>query len=230
MTTDQVLATLEALGDERMRTQNRRRGAGDAQFGVRLGEVRKVAKSLGRDDALARSLWATGNLEARLVAILMVRPPSLSIEALDAMVRDAGNDLVADWTSSYLLAKHPESETLRRSWMSDEDVHGRDLWSSRAAWRLTSSRARTSPESIDATSLLDRLEREMPEAPPQVQWTMNECLASIGIHHPALRDRAIAIGEAVGLYRDYPVSKGCTSPFAPIWIDEMVRRAEAPTS
>jgi len=25
-------------------------------------------------------------------------------------------------------------------------------------------------------------------------------------------------------YRDYPVSKGCTSPFAPIWINEMVRR------
>lgn len=36
--------------------------------------------------------------------------------------------------------------------------------------------------------------------------------------------QAIAIGEKVGLYRDYPVSKGCTSPFAPIWINEMVRR------
>jgi hypothetical protein len=36
--------------------------------------------------------------------------------------------------------------------------------------------------------------------------------------------RAIAIGEKAGVYRDYPVSKGCTSPFAPIWINEMVRR------
>lgn len=34
----------------------------------------------------------------------------------------------------------------------------------------------------------------------------------------------MAIGEALGVYRDYPVSKGCTSPFAPIWINEMVRR------
>ena len=32
------------------------------------------------------------------------------------------------------------------------------------------------------------------------------------------------IGEKLGIYRDYPVSKGCTSPFAPIWINEMVRR------
>jgi 3-methyladenine DNA glycosylase AlkD len=57
-----------------------------------------------------------------------------------------------------------------------------------------------------------------------VQWTMNACLAEIGIHFPEHRKRAIAIGEKLGAYRDYPVSKGCTSPFAPIWINEMVRR------
>ncbi|PLW90773.1 MAG: DNA alkylation repair protein, partial [Mucilaginibacter sp.] len=28
----------------------------------------------------------------------------------------------------------------------------------------------------------------------------------------------------LGIYRDYPVSKGCVSPFAPIWINEMVKR------
>jgi 3-methyladenine DNA glycosylase AlkD len=64
----------------------------------------------------------------------------------------------------------------------------------------------------------------MKDAPPEVQWTMNSCLAKIGINHPKLRKRAIAIGEKLGVFRDYPVSKGCTSPFAPIWITEMVRR------
>ncbi|MEM7031333.1 MAG: DNA alkylation repair protein, partial [Chloroflexota bacterium] len=32
------------------------------------------------------------------------------------------------------------------------------------------------------------------------------------------------IGETLGVYRDYPVSKGCTSPFAPLWIEEIVSR------
>ena len=31
-------------------------------------------------------------------------------------------------------------------------------------------------------------------------------------------------GAKLGVYRDYPVSKCCTSPFAPIWIKEMVNR------
>jgi 3-methyladenine DNA glycosylase AlkD len=53
---------------------------------------------------------------------------------------------------------------------------------------------------------------------------MNFALACIGIHHPDFREDVLALGEKMGLYRDYPVSKGCTSPFAPIWIREMVRR------
>jgi 3-methyladenine DNA glycosylase AlkD len=64
----------------------------------------------------------------------------------------------------------------------------------------------------------------MGTADPVVQWTMNSALAEIGIHFPKLRKRAIAIGEKLGIYRDYPVSKGCTSPFAPIWINFMVSR------
>ena len=72
--------------------------------------------------------------------------------------------------------------------------------------------------------LLDRIEREMGSAPRNAQWTMNYCLAEIGIRFPKLRKRAITIGETLGIYRDYPVSKGCTSPFAPIWINEIVRR------
>ena len=64
----------------------------------------------------------------------------------------------------------------------------------------------------------------MPDAAPAVQWTMNVCLAKIGIHCSTHRKRAVAIGAKLGIYRDSPVSKGCTSPFAPIWIAEMVRR------
>jgi 3-methyladenine DNA glycosylase AlkD len=56
---------------------------------------------------------------------------------------------------------------------------------------------------------------------------MNVALANIGIHHAEHRARALAIGEALGVYRDYPTPPGCTSPFAPIWIGEMVRREVA---
>ena len=79
-------------------------------------------------------------------------------------------------------------------------------------------------EGLNLSGLLDRIEAEMGNAPTSTQWTMNYCLAEIGIKFPEHRDRAIAIGEKIGAFRDYPVSKGCTSPYAPIWINAMVAR------
>jgi hypothetical protein len=64
----------------------------------------------------------------------------------------------------------------------------------------------------------------MPKAPPETQWTMNNTLAAIGVHHARHRKRAIAIGEKIGLYKDWPVSKGCTSPYVPVWVAAMVKR------
>jgi hypothetical protein len=42
--------------------------------------------------------------------------------------------------------------------------------------------------------------------------------------NPKLRKRAVAVGEKIGLYRDWPVSKGCTPPYVPVWVEFMVKR------
>ena len=99
-----------------------------------------------------------------------------------------------------------------------------ELWTARAGWQLTAGRVAKSPEGLNLVALLDRIEQEMGAAAHEVQWTMNACLAEIGIHFTKHRQRAIEIGEKLGIYRDYPCSKGCTSPFAPIWINAIVKR------
>ena len=216
---EDALGQLKALGNEKVRAHNEKNGAGDDQFGVRLGDIRTLAGKIKTDHQLAIALWATGNVDARLLAILVVKPKSLSRDELDRMVRSADFVQVADWLNAYVVKNHPDRESLRQSWMRDGDS-----WAARAGWSLTAGRVAREPAGLDLPALLDRLESEMGRAAPEVQWTMNSCLAGIGIHFPEHRSRAVAIGERLGIYRDYPVSKGCTSPFAPIWIDEMVRR------
>ena len=214
-----TLKQLEALGNEKMRAQNHKHGSGDNQFGVRLGDIRKLAEKIKANHEMALALWETGNLDARLLAILLIKPKNLSRTEMDRMVRSATVAQLADWLNSYVVKNHPDKEALRQVWMAADDA-----WAARAGWSLTAGRVARSPEGLDLPALLERIESEMGGAPPEVQWTMNSCLAGIGIHFPKHRKRAIAIGEALGVYRDYPVSKGCTSPFAPIWINEMVRR------
>ena len=126
---------------------------------------------------------------------------------------------VADWLNSYVVAQHPDKESLREKWMK-----AKDRWAARAGWSLTAGRVNRDAGGLDLAALLDRIEEELPKAAPEVQWTMNNTLAAVGIAHPAHRQRAIAIGEKIGLYREWRVSKGCTSPYVPVWVEAMVKR------
>jgi len=178
-----------------------------------------VAAKVKTDHELGLALWATGNLEARLLALLIMKPKRLSRAELDAMVHAADFAQLADWLNAYVVKEHPDKDSLREEWMQTDHP-----WAARAGWNLTAGRVARSPEGLDLDGLLTRIETEMPNAHPAARWTMNNTLAGIGIHHPRLRERALAIGEKLGIYRDYPVAKGCISPFAPIWIDAMVKR------
>lgn len=222
MTKDEALARLETMGSDKMRSQNRRSGAGDNQFGVKLGDIRKLAKEIKPNHDLALELWESANLDARLLAILLLKPKQIPAEQMDSMVRS--NDLtpVSDWLNSYVVKQHPEKERLRRQWMETDNP-----MAARAGWSLTAERVAKNPAGLDLAALLDRIEAEMAGAHELPRWTMNNSLAAIGINHPEHRARALAIGEKLGVYRDYPTSPGCTSPFAPTWIGEMVRRQSA---
>jgi 3-methyladenine DNA glycosylase AlkD len=210
---------LKSLGDETLRAYNARNGAGDNQFGVKLGDIRTLAKKIKTNHPLALALWKSGNLDAQFLATLLIKPSLLSADEMERMVKSVTYPWLADWLHAYVLKEHPDHETLRQKWMVSDD-----RMAARAGWRLTAGRVAKNPDGLDPAALLDRIESEMGAAAPEVQWTMNMCLAEIGIHFPKLRKRAIAIGEKLGVYRDYPVSKGCTSPFAPIWINFMVNR------
>jgi len=219
MTLEETLRQLESMGNVGVRAQNAKSGAGDNQFGVKRGDLRILANKIKTNHDLALSLWNTGNIDAQFLATLLIKVSLLSADEMDRMVRSVTFVQVADWLHSYVVKEHADKETHRKKWMTSDDP-----MAARAGWALTAGRVAKSPEGLDLAALLDRIEKEMGVAAPEVQWTMNFCLAGIGIHFPKYRKRAIAIGETLGIYRDYPVSKGCTSPFAPIWIKEMVSR------
>jgi 3-methyladenine DNA glycosylase AlkD len=119
-----------------------------------------------------------------------------------------------------VVKKSPHSEELRQAWFADPDPVVAS-----AGWALTTERVAKRPEGLDLPGLLDIIEAAMKRAPDRLQWAMNHCLAQIGIEHAGHRARALDIGERLEVLKDYPTPPNCTSPFAPIWINEMVRRA-----
>ncbi|ALX66194.1 DNA alkylation repair protein [Microbacterium sp. XT11] len=216
MTLDDALAAIAALEDPKMRAANEKRGD---DHGMNLSRLRALAKTIKTDHELARELWSTGETGARLLALLVCAPARFTADELDRMLRETQPPKVNDWFVNYVLKKSPHAEAQRERWMDDAD----DTVAA-AGWALTAVRVVKSPDGLDLDALLDEIERDMRDATPRTQWAMNETLAQIGIRHPALRDRAVGIGERLQVLADYPTAPGCTSPFAPLWIAEMVRR------
>lgn len=215
-TVDALRAELAALEDPKARAVNERHGD---DHGVNLGKLRAIAKRLKTQHELARDLWATDDTAARLLALLVARPKAFTRDELDAMLREARAPKIQDWLVGYVVKKSPHAEDLRVAWLADADPVVAS-----AGWALTSDRVTKSPAGLDLRALLDTIEAEMQTAPDRLQWAMNTCLAQIGIAHPEHRARALEIGERLEVLKDYPTPPGCTSPYAPSWITEMVRR------
>ncbi|MBM7772533.1 3-methyladenine DNA glycosylase AlkD [Actinokineospora baliensis] len=215
-TVAEVLAELAALEDPKARAVNERHGD---DHGVNLSALRAIAKRLKTQHDFAVELWATGDTAARLVAVLICRPKSFGRDELDGILREARTPKVHDWLVNYVVKKSAHVEVLRVAWLADEDPVVAS-----AGWALTVDRVAKTPDGLDLDHLLDVIEAGMKDAPDRLQWAMNHCLAQVGIDHPEHRPRALGIGERLEVLKDYPTPPGCTSPYAPTWITEVVRR------
>ncbi len=77
MTIQEILLHLKSLGDGKVRAHNQKFGAGENQYGVKMGDIRALAKKIKVNHQLALELWETGNVEARFLAILIMKPQEL---------------------------------------------------------------------------------------------------------------------------------------------------------
>jgi 3-methyladenine DNA glycosylase AlkD len=140
------------------------------------------------------------------------------LEAIDGKEQSQ----LLDWLIANVIMKKAALKKVAESWRSDPSTVRR-----RTFWSVQARSVRAGDHALNE-QLLAHIERDLPAADEKVQWNMNWCAAQIGIADEALRPRCIALGERLGLYRDYPVSKGCTSPYLPIWIGSVVgKKAKA---
>lgn len=193
---------------------------------TKLGDLRKIAKEIKRDHALAMELWATGDLFPRQLAILIMDKNQLTQEVIDALDQDmrghsfdARNQLM-DWLLANQLTKSRKTTALIESWEeSPSALQRRTFWYHQARLRWT---GQTPPD--NTSYLLTAIDARLADEVPEVQWAMNFTAAWIGVYDEANRDRCIHIGEQTGLYKDEVVARGCTPNYLPAFIEVEVNK------
>lgn len=121
MTAAEVLRELEALGDEAYRAGMARYAITyDKAFGVSVGQLRALAKRLGRDHALAQALWETGWYEARLLAGMVDDPKQVTPGQMDAWRADFDSWAVTDTLCFDLFDRTPHALAKVDEWVTLE--------------------------------------------------------------------------------------------------------------
>lgn len=198
--------------------------------GVKLGDIKKLAKSIKRDHALALELWSTGAHHPRRLAVLLFDKKQLDASLLDRLCEELmghphpERSHVMDWLMANQLMKSKPLTRLITTWQhSDNALQRRTFWYHQGRLRWTGNTAHDNTE-----ALLDALETDLEGEVAEVQWAMNFVAGQVGIHCPQHRARCVALGERTGLFRDEKRVKGCTPNYLPEYIQiEVDKRAKA---
>ncbi len=225
MKAKEILATLRSLGKPQTAAIYRRHGSGDNVHGVLTSEIAKLAKKIKIDHALSRELWKTGNVEARILALLVADPAQASRADADAMVMDGPVRFLGCYLAG-LVARGPVADAAMRDWTQSRDERFREM-----GYGILGARLKDDPESIrdtDAEKFLAKIEKEIHRSPNFARHAMNGALVSLGIFKPHLRERAIAAARRIGKVEVDHGETCCETPDAAAAIEKASRRKRCP--
>ncbi len=211
----EIMSGLEALGTVQNRKTYQKHGVKGAQFGVSFANLDKMAKSLRKDkgvdrNALAGELWASGNHDARMLAIKIADPGRIGPGVIDVWAQDLDNYIVCDAFSA-LVCQAPFAMEKMKAWI---DVT--EEWISAVGWNLLGCLAMNKPELEDAffSPYLTQIQSQIHTRPNRTRYAMNNAMIAIGIRNRALESLALQTATQIGVvYVDHGETN-CKTPFA----------------
>lgn len=176
--------------------------AGMARFGInperRLGlsmpAMRRTARNLGQDHALALALWDTGIPDARIVAAMVAESGKLTARQMDAWVKDFSSWDVCDQVCANAFLASPLAWRKIPVWAARSGEFVR-----RAAFALLASLAVHDKQADDArfVAALALIEAAAGDKRNYVKKAVNWALRNIGKRNAALNATAIATARRI---------------------------------
>lgn len=217
-----ILTQLQAASHAGTLKRYEKIGETKPYYGVPMGAISGIAKAYKNRLDLFVPLWQTGVLEAQYLAIQIVKtkPNQLAHADLETCLNEVVSVSVLDKLASIILSKRKDSRNWEETLLTkDQAIFQRLGWFLRA--KYFAGKTATNQE-IEET--LDHIRQYLQTADPQVQWTMNQCLVEIAVAYPDYLEQGLVIGQELAVYVDMKVPKGCTSAYAPDWIEALLRR------
>lgn len=219
-----VMAALQSKGSESTKRVMMKHGAKEPYFGVKIGDMKPIAKQIKGDQALALELYATGNGDAQYLAGMVAEGAAMTRAQLDAWAKGAAWDMISGYSVAWVASENPHGFACAMKW-----IDAKNEQVARAGWATLSALAATRPDTelpiADYRTLLDRVAKTIRTAPGGVSYMMNNFIIAVGTYVAPLGAAALATARAVGKVEIDLGETSCQVPDAASYIVKARRGA-----
>lgn len=220
----EVMAELEKKGSEATKRLWLKHGAKEPFFGVKIGDLKVIAKKLKGEQALAMELYATGNGDAQYLAGIIFDGAKMTRAQVQSWADKAGWRMITTSIVPVAASEHPDGYALAREWIDSPKEH-----IAIAGWHSLGALATVLPDEKlpvkELGALLDRVVKTLPAAPERVRQAMNYFVIALGTYVAPLGDKAIATARKIGQVEVDVGDTDCKIPDAEAYITKSRRGA-----
>jgi len=224
MNLKEVMAALEAKGSASVKQLWLKHGAKEPFFGVKVGDLKVIAKKLRGEQALALELYATGNGDAQYLAGIIADGAKMTRAQVQAWADKAGWRMISTSIVPVMASEHPDGYALARAWIESKKEH-----LAIAGWHSLGALVTIIPDGQlplkEFGALLDRIPGTMAAQPDRVRQAMNYFIIACGTYSAPLGARAIATARKLGKVEVDVGDTDCKIPEAEAYIMKSRRGA-----
>jgi len=217
-TTAEIMKLLEKAGSEQTRKifANHGEPAGKL-FGVKVADLKTIAKKIKGEQKLAMDLYATGNLDAMYLAGIVADGSKMSKKELDTWASQAEWHMVGEYSVPGVASENKDGYELALKWIAAKKEHvASSGWATLSAWVSVKDDSELDLKKIE--SLLGEVEKKVHSAPNRVRYTMNSFVIAVGGYVKPLLKKAQATAKKIGKVSVDMGGTACKVPVATEYI------------
>jgi 3-methyladenine DNA glycosylase AlkD len=219
-TVDQVMAELEKKGSEQTRKTFARHGVAMPMFGVKVADLKVIAKKIRGQQDLALSLYDSGNYDAMYLAGMVADGSRMTKKQLEQWAKATTCETLCGYTVPWVATESPHARELALKWIDSKKEPVATMgWSTYAGIVATKDDAELDLGEVQ--QLLDRVVKEIHMAPNKVRYVMNQFVISVGGYVKPLLKEAKNAAKEIGTVSVDMGDTACKVPDALVYIEKI---------
>lgn len=211
------MTELKKKGSEQTRKIFSKHGAPESMFGVKVADMKTIAKTIKGQQELALELYDTGNSDAMYLAGMVADGGQMTKTDLNRWAKNSLWYMISEYTVPGVANEHPAARDLALKWMKSKDER-----IAATGWCTYSGIVATRPdEDLDLAEiegLLDQIESEIEGERNRVRYTMNGFVISVATYVKPLLKRAKQTAKKIGIVECDLGETSCKVPVATDYI------------